>query len=163
MSMNPEIIAIMWDGPYSIEEIATRFSNASDYGLYQIYGTHNIYGPDALLYIGKAELNSFAERIPSHKEWANWEASAVEVYLGRVSGNEEMTQVIRESWNDRIDRAERILIYFSSPPYCGRNIKRLGEMPATIVLNYKKRKRLPCELSSIYEQYVAEQVPRPYE
>src|SRR5699024_6467310 len=94
MSNTPDIIAIMWAGPYKMGEISSGFKDSSDYGIYQIYATHNVYGPDALLYIGKAQDNSFGERIPAHK-WTEWEASDVEVYLGRIAGFDEMT---RDRW-----------------------------------------------------------------
>ena len=49
------IIEIGWSGPYDLAQISKLNTN-SDYGLYQIYGTHNIFGANTLLYIGKASI-----------------------------------------------------------------------------------------------------------
>ena len=61
--MNGEIIHIDWDGPYRIEEINELNDEKKDYGIYQIYGTHPVYGSNVLLYIGKADQQTFGARI----------------------------------------------------------------------------------------------------
>jgi hypothetical protein len=61
-------IEILWDGPFTLEQIK-GFNKSDDYGLYQIYGTHSIYGIDTLLYIGKAQEQKFCVRIPQHQNW----------------------------------------------------------------------------------------------
>ena len=48
-------IEIWWQGPFAIEDVKKFNSLRSDFGVYQIYGTHNIMGPNTLLYIGKAD------------------------------------------------------------------------------------------------------------
>lgn len=149
----PTVIEIFWDGPLSTDKAKTA-SEKSDYGIYQLYGTHNVLGPDALLYIGKAEADTFSQRILWHqKEWIDWEASPVHVYLGRLGGVGEPRKEKSEwqDWEDRISRAERLLIYFCAPPYNSQGLKTYGEMSPTIVLNYHRRHRLPTEVSTFYE------------
>ena len=163
MNEDVEIIAIFWDGPYKVKDVAANNHSDSDYGIYQVYGTHNVHGPDALLYIGKAQENKFGERIPAHQEWMDWEPSDVDIYLGRVAGIDTMTEENFKEWDSKIDRVERLLIYYSSPPYNSRNIQSYGDMKDTIVLNYKARKRLPIEVSTIYERYTLQEHLRPYE
>jgi hypothetical protein len=46
------IIHIEWEGPYSLSQLDTLNDLRKDYGLYQIYGHHPIYGSNVLLYIG---------------------------------------------------------------------------------------------------------------
>lgn len=67
---------IEWEGPFSAQTIINDFTDAgnhpyyegNDYGLYQIYGRHILYGSDALLYIGKATKRSFSVRFAEHME-----------------------------------------------------------------------------------------------
>ncbi|WP_078183723.1 hypothetical protein [Bacillus wiedmannii] len=46
------LIQILWDGPYNITDLVKLKNEETDYGIYQIYGNHPIYGNDVLLYIG---------------------------------------------------------------------------------------------------------------
>ncbi len=85
MKCELDISEIEWDGPF-VKESIEKLNNPWDYGIYQIYGTHPIFGSDSLLYMGKAEENSFAERIPAHLEWVEWESTPVQVYIGRLGG-----------------------------------------------------------------------------
>jgi len=61
--MPTKIIHIQWEGPYSYQEIKDLKNENNDYGIYQIYGGHPIYGSGALLYIGKAQLQTFGIRL----------------------------------------------------------------------------------------------------
>jgi hypothetical protein len=56
-----------------------------------------------------------------------------------------------DMWSDQIDRAERLLIFYCSPPYNSQGLNDYGKMEPTVVLNYGKSKRLPYELSNLYE------------
>ncbi len=46
-----EIINIMWEGPLKPEK-ANDKNGETDYGVYQYYGDHPVYGLNVLLYIG---------------------------------------------------------------------------------------------------------------
>jgi hypothetical protein len=144
-----DIIEILWDGPYKIQG-SDKFKRNSDYGIYQIYGTHNIYGAETLLYIGKAESRTFSSRFAEHKEWVEWEPTPVDIYLGRLGGIDKTLK--GNLWEDQIDRAERLLIYYCSPPYNSKGLNEYGKMPSTVVLNYGKRKHLPYEFSNLDER-----------
>jgi len=39
------------------------------YSLYQIYGTHQIFRSNTLLYIGKSGEQLFSKRIKQHNKW----------------------------------------------------------------------------------------------
>ncbi len=64
------VIHIEWDGPYRFGEHPSHLEPVSglkgptDYGVYQIYGGHPVYGNSALLYIGMAAAQEFGKRIP---------------------------------------------------------------------------------------------------
>jgi hypothetical protein len=144
------VIDLEWDGPFTLEQIA-QFNRGHDYGVYQVYGTHNVFGSDTLLYIGKARDRSFAERISEHKDWIDWEAGSGHVYLGRLCGTEPVIEVNWPAWCEMIDRVEASLIFFCSPAYNSSGLQYLREMPPTIVANYKRRHRLPQLVSNVYE------------
>jgi len=64
--MSVKIINIWWGEPILLKDLESgKVGNNTDedYGIYQIYGTHPIYGNDTLLYIGKASQQTFARRI----------------------------------------------------------------------------------------------------
>lgn len=56
------VIHVHWNGPFSLEDVEQKDDNF-DYGVYQVYGSHPIYGSDVLLYIGKASDQTFSVRI----------------------------------------------------------------------------------------------------
>jgi hypothetical protein len=146
LGIDPEIIVIKWEGPLKINDVLKTKNKAEDCGIYQIYGTHNVFGPDTLLYIGQAP-QSFADRISSHEdEWIKWEPVDVNIYLGRLGGYNGVSD---KEWDLRITQAEQLIIYFCSPPY--NRIKTFNMKESVILLNYGKRHRLPLMYSTLYE------------
>ena len=47
------LIHVNWKGPLALDEAVTA-RGPSDYGVYQFYGDHPVYGSRTLLYIGRA-------------------------------------------------------------------------------------------------------------
>jgi hypothetical protein len=143
------VIHISWDGPYTPEEAQQAFGNA-DYGVYQIYGTHDASGPDTLLYIGQADTGPFGPRIADHnKRWARWNATEVTVYLGRLAGT---ASIAENAWGVLIDKAEAVLIYKVGVPYNEKQIRSLKyDAEPIIIVNHGRRHRLPECLSTISE------------
>ena len=72
------LLHLLWSGPYSVEEALQALNDEGlDYGVYQIYGTHLVYGTDVLLYVGKAEQQTFRSRLTQHAaEWMRAESNA---------------------------------------------------------------------------------------
>ena len=66
--MVAKIVHIEWDGPFSIDK-AKEKTGKDDYGVYQIYGNHPVYGYGALLYIGKTAEQTFGDRINQDEKW----------------------------------------------------------------------------------------------
>ncbi|MGZ5177906.1 MAG: hypothetical protein ACXWCW_27600, partial [Burkholderiales bacterium] len=80
-----EVIEIDWDGPFPVETVMSQAHGPGDYGIYQLYGTHTVYGSDSLLYIGRAQDRPFGVRLREHyDDWCQWEASVVSAYIGRL-------------------------------------------------------------------------------
>jgi hypothetical protein len=144
-----QIIHIVWDGPRTIEE-AFVASTGDDYGVYQIYGLHDIGGPDTLLYIGQADAGTFAGRIMSHhQEWGRWNPNEIAIYFGRLAG---LTPIANEEWGVLIDRAEAALIYKIGVPFNSARIKSLKYRDKPIVIiNHGRRHRLPECISTLTE------------
>jgi hypothetical protein len=143
------IIEILWQGPFTLDDVLNR-EGEGRYGIYQIYGTHPIYGTDALLYIGQANELTFAERLNGHKGWLQEVPSEPSIYLGRLGG---MARVSEKEWAAQIHLAERLLIATCLPAFNASNLNGLGkpfeDAPASVrVLNFGKYHRLLPEVST---------------
>ena len=147
MSSDTElVIHIEWDGPYRLDAVGA-LSGETDYGIYQIYGGHPVYGSTALLYIGLAAAQHFGERIPQEVQWLdNRDAGRVEVYVGRLSGSKTPTD---DDWDRQIRLAERILIYSHSPPMnTQKTLAKLEpELRFVRVLNWARHRDVLPEVS----------------
>lgn len=153
-----KIIEIEWTGPFTLKYVMDECKGASDYGIYQLYGTHTIFGTNALLYIGSATERPFATRMKEHDElWAKHESNEIKVHLGRIGGVNHPKEVEKGNfpeWDLQIDFAERLLVYFCSPPYNSSLIVNLGidESEDVIVMNFGKKNCLPFEVSTLFEK-----------
>ena len=146
MEPDETTIHIEWAGPYRLDAV-TSLTSPTDYGVYQIYGGHPVYGSSALLYIGLAAAQYFGQRIPQEEHWLNnRDAERVEVYVGRLSGSKTPDD---DTWTKHIRLAERLLIYAHSPPM--NNQKSLAALEAELrfirVLNWGKHRDLLPEVS----------------
>jgi hypothetical protein len=128
-------IRIEWDGPYTLDDIgyyetadvckyelknAKLNDDCKDYGVYQVYGAHPIYGNDVLLYIGQAAQQTFAKRL-SQEGWEyNQDYKNVKLYVGRLFS--EQQPVSLERWDELIDIAEKMLIFSHEPARNSSNI-----------------------------------------
>lgn len=144
-----DVIELKWDGPFTFHEFE-KFIEPTDYGVYQVYGTHSVFGPDALLYIGKAAEQHFGARLNQHLGWLLNEPSDLRFYIGRLGGPEQ--PVDDKSWSSEIDCAEKLLIYSCSPPYNSQNLNSSGPHKNRIVLNFGRRHRLPGVVSTLYRE-----------
>ena len=140
------IIHIDWDGPYTQQESALLHS-PTDFGIYQVYGAHPVYGGDTLLYIGIACDRTFGQRIPEHG-WCQWTRNPanVTIHVGRLSG---CTTPDHPTWSRWIKLAERLLIYSHYPVY--NTQKQLAGLERDLwhvhVLNWKHHRDLMAEVS----------------
>lgn len=92
-----------------------------DYGIYQIYGNHLVYGDNVLLYIGQANEQTFYTRIT---QTAYWLEKHFSFYIGRISGQFTPSY---EIWHDQISAAEQLLINIHAPAYNTANINSFNE------------------------------------
>lgn len=109
------VIHLQWYGPFTWTQ-KDELHGPEDYGLYQVYGCHFIYGVDVLLYIGKASRQTFAARLNQEGHWlGHQDSQKVSIYIGRCSGWHGTPNNVE--WELQIDLAERLLILASMPAY----------------------------------------------
>lgn len=160
-----EIINVEWDGPYRFWDSPSQLDPVSslmgptDYGVYQIYGGHPVYGNSALLYIGMAVAQEFGKRILQQKHWLeNRDAGRVEVYVGRLHGSQTPDDV---TWERLIKLAERLLIHVHAPPMnTQKSLARLGpELRLVHVCNWGYHRDLMPEVSGLRWSSLEEDFP----
>jgi hypothetical protein len=147
-----DVIHLIWDGPLNVEK-ATKANDGSDYGVYQIYGMHEVTGPDTLFYIGQADAQPFAGRIKNHyyHGWGRWDPDQLSVYFGRIA---DIAPVTNEDWGKLIDKAESVLIWKIGPPFNAARVKTLKykyEENPILIVNHRRRHRLPECISTCTE------------
>lgn len=155
---NVNLIEIMWEGPYSIEELQGDKGKDihTSYGLYQIYGHHPVYGSDALLYLGMSQKYTFSSRFrdEGHGAWTKMDADTVKIYIGHLGCLVQPISTPEDNdWEFMIKTAESLLIYSLGPAYNSQEIKEISKEIRTgkyIVLNHGKRKALPGTVSSFW-------------
>ncbi len=146
-----DIINIYWQGPVSLEDIQTHKELNDEnegYGVYQIYGTHPVYGHDVLLYIGKAARQTFKKRLSQEEHWwYNAGAEEMKIYYGKLIGKTPS----EEEWEEMIAKAEQLLIHAHRPAHNSSNINSVKEkkLQNTHVLNWGSFRNLLPEVSSM--------------
>ena len=123
------IINLVWKGPQPYGEVITQ-DDDTDYGVYQVYGIHPVYGADTLLYIGKANDNTFGARFRSadklfmndaNEPWGN-NVNALRIHTGRIHLHGGERRPAEYMWSRWVTRAERLLIHAHSPAWNAQNV-----------------------------------------
>ena len=104
-------IEIKWEGPFILDDVQ-KMQNETDFGLYAAFGPHNVYGDRVLLYIGKAEQQTFGVRIPQHRNEDWW--GSEEIYIGRI-GSDRIPSI--KDWDEEIDYSETKMIQYCLPSW----------------------------------------------
>ena len=126
---------VKWEGPFTVEAVL-KMQDADDFGLYQIYGRHVVFGPEKLLYIGRTE-QSFGERFQSHWDqwlWDDQYESDISIRLGRVHPDS----------SDVLADVEAFEIYYHSPPYNSSNINAYKGQPLSVQNDGDRGDLLAC-------------------
>ncbi len=128
-----EQIKIFWEGPFKINDILEgnidkKYDVTSQsQGLYQIYGSHPLYGNGVLVYIGRTkDKNGFQSRLKGR--WVIEDGSDsenVQVYLGTVLNDGK--KYSDEETSNIIDKSEVLLINAMKPAYNSSNIQSANE------------------------------------
>lgn len=148
--MNELVIHIDWKGPLSLSQVRSLRDLKSDFGLYQVYAEHAVYGR-CLVYIGLAAKQTFGVRIP-YENWGSGsenDPEKVEVYVGRLKGSESPSD---EEQIRQIRIAEALLIHAHAPAY---NTQHMMASPKSVthghirVLNSGAVRSLHREVSGL--------------
>lgn len=145
-------IHIEWHGPFLIKDILKGDKKIFNrIGLYQIYGDHPINGSDNLLYIGHT-CKSFKKRFQEHGVWIHQEFTDDHIYLGAIWKQEEIGPDNELLF---IKEAEKLLIYYSSPPYNSKLVYDMNQSDLfkdenIMVINVWQKHRLPYEVSTLW-------------
>jgi len=133
-------IIIEWEGPFTAEEIKDK-KGETDFGVYQVYGNHRIYGSNVLLYVGKAEKQTFGVRIPQHSEWFEWKENQQTYFLGKLCGLEHLSI---EKWESQIDLAETYLIDHCQPAWNSKSLNiYISNYEKAHIYNHGNKASLP--------------------
>jgi hypothetical protein len=121
------IVHVQWEGPLTQAQVANADNGVRDRGLYEISGSHPVYGHSTLLYIGRtsAEATTFAARIKQH-DWRFGRDLAQEhltFYLGRLAGS---TTPPPSRWNGEIECVEALLVAAHKPAWDSSGVLDLG-------------------------------------
>ena len=120
------IINLHWRGPHSYNDVL-KMDEDHDYGLYQIYNTHPVYGNDTLVYIGRANAGfgyrfGQQDRIWMNDDNAPWENNGerIRIHTGRIHVQDNEDPPSDKMWKNWINLAERLLIFAHLPAWNGQ-------------------------------------------
>jgi hypothetical protein len=124
--MTTKHIYIDWDGPYTMDELEELDDPRIDYGLYQVYGSHPLYGEEVLLYMGATGERTFGVKLAEEQNY--WEVEEdfqpLIIYVGRLMGVVTPTNGV---WAEEMDLALRLLIYAHAPVFNAREVAALPD------------------------------------
>ncbi|WP_241675042.1 hypothetical protein [Paenibacillus luteus] len=152
------MIHIDWDGPYTLDQLKGLMNSNTEKGIYQVYGTHPVYGKDVLLYIGKTGNQTFGRRLLQEK-WDNTNNYGdIKFYVGRLAGS---VTPLSEVWLQEIDLAERLLIYAHKPAFNSMSLQTLPhqDLFKVHILNWGMFKQLMPEVSGLRWTNVLDDMP----
>ncbi len=148
---NDKIYAIHWEGPFEWNK--RKAQSKKKYMLYAIFGRHYVYGPDALLYIGRTK-RAGGKRLDDHDCWVQ-EEQEVSFRIGSIKEF--------ESWDGPkpsgsllaqkpkvIEGIEALLIYAHQPACNSRSLDEPSSFQAIRIFNSGSFGSLLPELSYRY-------------
>ena len=160
----PARIHLLWKGPHTYQDVLAMNGDA-DFGIYQVCGPHPAGGTESLLYIGKANDQTFASRFRNldRQEWnpdnAPWEDNIplLRFFTGRVHPTQyeqDRGGIDDELWGAYIDMAEKLLICAHAPNWNSQHIGGISYGHTDVyddchVLNWGTRASLLPEVSGV--------------
>lgn len=121
------VIHVQWEGPLAREEVLVRGDPVKDRGVYQIYGSHPVYGLNTLLYIGRTsgKFRTFSARIGEH-DWRlgrDLAQGEPRFFLGRLAGSVTPDD---SAWREQIETVEVLLVAAHKPSWNSASVLDLG-------------------------------------
>jgi len=152
---------VFWEGPYQFSEYE-KLKTKRGHVLYQLYGTHPIYGSNVLLYIGLSGLdgrNDIKKRFEDHDNWVVDEYDDMTVRLGSIGIYNDKDWMEWEKLPDEayekpsestIKNIEALLIYAHQPAYNQKSKGSTKSAKGIRIFNAGKMGQLLQELSYLY-------------
>lgn len=151
---------VHWDGPYPFKKASKSGKGCVEPGhvLYQLYGTHPLYGPNRLLYIGKTKQGAL--RFIQHEQWVQFEPNEIEVHLGSVAvfndwkewrtGPDVHPKPVASEMKSMVHPIEALLIFSHAPAYNTQNKASANTAKGIRVFNTGRYGMLYPEVSARY-------------
>ena len=147
------IVRIEWEGPYTFADVLSLNDEERDYGVYQVYGEHVVFGAGTFLYIGLARDQTFGRRLSQHDDWIEEDDKIV---VGRIAESDYKHDPPNWSdWHKLLEDVESLEIYWHSPPYNSKNINHYYGQPL-ILINEGERASLSACCESDQDPYFIE-------
>ena len=158
MDKTRQVIHVQWEPPCTLAEAREMRDPVKDRGVYQIYGSHPVYGSDVLLYIGRTGSKrlgrTFSLRLQQHDvnnlRHAEWAQNNLQFYLGRLTGTADPKSDI---WGTQIEIVESLLIAAHKPAYNAASLGKTGGsmedgLRSVHIMNWGEFGRLLPEVSA---------------
>jgi len=133
-----------WD-----KDVFTKYTTDKDFGVYQVYGNHPVYGEDILLYIGKAQAQTYSTRLNGHTDFdASQVSKFTRLHLSYFCRADDLTE---KNWGEAIDIVEKVLIKAHMPALNGTDVKKFldASIPNILIFNWGDRGLLLPEVSTL--------------
>jgi hypothetical protein len=146
---NFQIYHLFWKAYDWDKAIYSEHNTAKDYGIYQVYGDHPVYGPDTLLYIGKAKDQTYSTRLNGHYDFdASQVARFSKLYLSYFCKVDDLSEA---NWGDAIDIVEKAFIKAHFPALNSQHVMGFleADTPNILIYNWGERGRLLPEVSTL--------------
>ena len=114
-------VRVQWENPVGLD-VVLKLSGDNDYGLYQVYSHHVVFGPSALVYIGMAAEQTFGVRFKQHEAYWLSEENDVEIRVGRLWPDDYVKDRGGRDWKQLLSDTEALLVHWHSPPYNTQHI-----------------------------------------
>jgi hypothetical protein len=124
MIRNVKLIHIGWEKLDFTEEGISKLNKEFHYGVYQIYGSHPVYGEDTLLFIGKTHQTKFSERLKGRTEFSELILKPKCIRIGMLYKSDDCDH---ENWEQMIELSEKILVKAHFPVFNSQGIKGLSK------------------------------------
>jgi hypothetical protein len=145
--MDQKTIHINWEGPLSYSDLSLLNKEKTDYGVYQIYASHPIYGSNVLVFIGKADKETFSVRI-KQEQWnnQNGDGGRIQIYVGRLAGTNTPDANV---WFEEINLVEKLLIHSHWPAANSYSFNPIADeqCKSIHILNWGQHRDLMPEVS----------------
>lgn len=146
---NFKIYHLNWKEYIWNESVNTAFTSSKDIGIYQVYGSHPVYGDNTLLYIGKTKEQTYSERIKGHYDFdASQVSKFSKLYLSHFCKADDLFE---ENWKEAIDIVEKTLIKAHSPALNSQDVMGFLDKntPNILIYNWGERGMLLPEVSTL--------------